>query len=124
MPPFTKTERLCSKVLIEKLFKTGRSFHCPPFKIVWLQVSESVAPAQLVISVPKRLFKKAVDRNRIKRMTREAYRNYKQQLYNAIDEKNVHLMITYTAKTIVDYKETEEKIKSGLQRLIIEINQK
>ena len=111
MLTFTKTERLCSKVLIEKLFKTGSAFHCSPFKIVWLRVSESAAPVQLVISVPKRLFKKAVDRNRIKRMTREAYRNNKTLFYDSLQDKKIHLMIIYTNKGLDEFKVIEEKIK-------------
>ena len=123
MQTFSKAERLCSSVLIENLFKSGISYHLSPFKFVWLEASENNVPVKTVIRVPKRLFKKAVDRNRLKRMIREAYRKNKNSLYDSLLEKKIHLMIVFTAKSIIEYKDIEEKIIEGLQRLVKEINQ-
>ena len=123
MQTFSKAERLCSNILIENLFKSGTSFNTFPFKFVWITASESDVPVKIVISVPKRLFKKAVHRNRLKRMTREAYRKNKNHLYDSLADKKIHLMIIFTGKTIVGYKEIEETIVNGLQRLVKEINQ-
>ena len=122
MQTFTKAERLSSKVEIDKLLETGKSFNCGFFKIIWKETKEGNAPAQIVISVPKRLFKKAVDRNRLKRMTREAYRKNKNILYNDLKNKKVLLMFIYKVKTIVEYKELEEKIIVALQQLSEKIN--
>jgi ribonuclease P protein component len=122
MQTFTKAERLCSKILIDKLIETGKSFNIPPFRSIWIEVSESSVPVQFVISVPKRNFKKAVDRNRLKRQTREAYRKNKKLLYDHLDDKKVLLMLIYTAKTMIEYKELEEKIIMILQRLIENVN--
>ena len=122
MQTFTKAERLCSKILIDKLIETGKSFNISPFRSIWLEVSESSVPVQFVISVPKRNFKKAVDRNRLKRQTREAYRKNKKLLYDHLDDKKVLLMLIYTAKTMIEYKELEEKIIMILQRLIENVN--
>lgn len=123
MQTYSKAERLCSSILIENLFKSGSSFHKPPFKFVWLENSESNVPVKTVISVPKRLFKKAVERNRLKRMIREAYRKNKASLYDSLLENKIHLMIIFTGKSIIKYKDIEEKIIEGLQRLVKEINQ-
>lgn len=123
MQTFSKAERLCSKILIENLFKNGRLFNSSPFKFVWLTAPESNVPVKTVMSVPKRLFKRSVDRNRLKRRMREAYRKNKNHLYDSLVEKKIHLMIIFTGKKIVEYIEIEEKIIEGIQRLVKEINQ-
>ncbi|MCE9537615.1 MAG: ribonuclease P protein component [Bacteroidetes bacterium] len=122
MQTFTKAERLSSKIEIENLFGTGKSFNSAPFKVIWLKKSDGTAPAKIVISIPKRLFKRAVDRNRLKRLTREAYRKNKHLLYDNIENEKIHLMFIFTSKTIIEYKEMEEKVISILQRLIKTIN--
>ncbi|MGQ0828915.1 MAG: ribonuclease P protein component [Bacteroidota bacterium] len=122
MQTFTKAERLYSKVLIDKLIENGNSFQSFPFKIIWLEVQENLAPAQIVISVPKRSFKRSVDRNKLKRRTREAYRKNKMALYDHLNNKRIILMFIYIAKTILDYKEIEEKVVLGLEQLNKKIN--
>ena len=69
---FPKEEHLCRKKLIEELFgKQGSSFGVYPLRIVWLKSeAPSAAPPQVLISVSKRTFKRAVDRNRLKRLIR------------------------------------------------------
>ena len=124
MQTFTKAERLCSKVLIDKLVEKGNSFQSFPFKITWLETQEIIMPAQIMISVPKRIFKRAVDRNKLKRRTREAYRKNKMILYDHLNNKKILFMLIYTAKTIADYKEIEEKLIIGLQQLEKKINSK
>lgn len=76
---FPKSQRLCSRYLIDKLFEPGssKSLVAYPLRIVFLTENASTAltqETQLLISVPKRCFKHAVDRNRVKRQVREAYR--------------------------------------------------
>ena len=126
MQTFSKAERLCSKVLIDKLVETGRSFHSFPFKIIWLETQESnvTVPVQLVISVPKRIFKKAVHRNLLKRRTREAYRKNKMIIYEYLNNKKILLMLVYTAKTMLTYAELEKKIIEASGHLIKELNHK
>lgn len=77
---FPKSHRLCSKYLIDKLFEPGcsKSFSAFPLRLIIRTVEEE--NTQLLISVPKRYFKHAVDRNRVKRQIREAYRNNSQLL--------------------------------------------
>ena len=76
----TKEERLTSKVLIEKLFRQGKSIFSFPIKLVYLPLDEGQddAPAYLFgVTVPKRLHRKAHERNLLKRRIREAYRKNK-----------------------------------------------
>jgi ribonuclease P protein component len=74
MHTFKKEERLCSTKLLDKLFHSGSSFLLYPFRFTWMPIDEQEAPVQVVIQVSKRRYKRAVDRNLIKRRIREAYR--------------------------------------------------
>lgn len=118
---FRKEERLCSIKLIEELYEQGSSFVLYPFRFVYKEVISEAAPVQLVISVPKRKFKKAVDRNRIKRQIREIYRHQKVNLlYPSLVQKNksLHLLIIYTGNEIITTSKIEKKLNLGLERLI------
>ena len=121
MHTFKKEERLCSKKLIEELFHNGSSFLLYPFRIVWLaNALPAEVPVQVVINVPKRRFKKAVDRNLIKRRIREAYRlNKSSELYNYLALQNTQLLlaIQYVGKDIVGYELIERKLKLVLVQL-------
>ena len=90
-PVFSKRERIVSRKLIEQLFSKGSSFSVSafPLRIVVLE-TERVAddiPVQVLISVSKRHFKHAVDRNRVKRQVREAYRHHKQILTEKVQQE-------------------------------------
>jgi ribonuclease P protein component len=117
---FRKNERLCKKILITNLFIQGKSFTVYPFRVTWqITAIPSDYPAQLLISVPKSLMRKAYARNRIKRRMRESFRKNKQVLYEYLNEKQVKMVfcITYTAKEILPYQLLQEKIIVLLQRL-------
>ena len=77
-------------------------------------------PAQVGVSVPKRNFKKAVDRNRIKRLLRETYRKQKQVVYNTIDKPYVY-MISYIGKEKCTYDEIELKMNQLLKAFVAQI---
>ncbi|HSH66258.1 MAG TPA: ribonuclease P protein component [Bacteroidia bacterium] len=121
MQTFSKDERLCSKPLIDQLVQKGNSFNGFPFKVTWLEIQQSTSPVKILISVPKRKFKKAVDRNRIKRLIREAYRKNKHLLIDRLGTRKVVVLLIYTSKTIADYVTVEEKINQALVRLGNEI---
>jgi ribonuclease P protein component len=117
---FGKDERLHKKILIKKLFSEGVSFYTYPFRVTSLITDHSDAPpVQILISIPKHSFKKAVDRNLLKRRIREAYRKNKETMWQSFQEKNINMLVcfTYTAKTILLYKAIEDKIIILLQRL-------
>lgn len=120
---FKKTERLSGKKKIENLFFNGRTFFIHPFKIVWIENEILEIPAvKILISVSKRNFKKAVDRNKIKRRIREAYRKNKIPLIQFIESKNKSIIfsIIYVSKEICPYHEIENKIKIVLKKMIAE----
>ena len=119
---FAKEERLHEKRLIGRLFKSGKSFFVFPFKVYYTVLEEKLPfPAKVLVSVPKRNFKKATDRNHIKRLVREAYRRNKTVLCPGESDKNCKktylIGLIYTPKVQMDYKETERKIILILQQL-------
>lgn len=71
---FPKAEKLCSRTQTEQLFAERRSVFLYPFKVLFLPTSAEQHFPKVLISVPKRRFRRAVDRNRIKRLIREVYR--------------------------------------------------
>ena len=102
--PFSKAERLKSRKLIAALFKGGHSYLAYPFRVVWLPLPDVIDtgfPAQVAIAAPKRTFKTAVARNRIKRLVRESYRLQKNDFYTKLRTENhrIGLLLMYVAKT-------------------------
>jgi len=115
-----KQERLKSRKLIEKLFTDGKSVKNFPLRMVFLQVQHtSTFPIQTAFSVPKRNFKRAVDRNRIKRLLRETYRLQKEIVYSKIDKPTI-CMISYIGKDEMPFDQLFLKMTNLLQLLIKE----
>lgn len=126
---FGKEERLCSKAMIDDLFAHGQSFFVYPFKVVFStipveQPQLNPYPARVLFSVPKRRFKLAVDRNKLKRLLREGYRREKYLLYQVltVEAKQTNLAFVYTGKQILSAHEIRKKIKMVIQRLTLDIN--
>jgi ribonuclease P protein component len=123
MQTFTKSERLCSKAIIDDVFGSGKTIVGSSFKLIWKKGEDlKGVPVQILISVPKRNFKKAVDRNKIKRRIREIYRKNKEIIYQQPKSGTYYLMLIYTGRNIIEYKDAEVKIIKLMQRLIPEIN--
>lgn len=115
---FPKSERLSSKKIIDALFTEGASFYFYPFSIRLLPITNQATSHQFMVSVSKRNFKRAVDRNRIKRLVREAYRLNKYK----IEESNIGshcfaIAYIYTAKEIHPYGFIESKLTASIERL-------
>lgn len=119
-----KAERLCSKIQIEKLFAGGaKSFSVYPLRVVFMpteKMEDADALASILISVPKKRFKRAVKRNRVKRQIREAYRKNKHELLHFLDEKTEGMAIAfiYLSDELVLTDEIERKMKVLLARII------
>ena len=121
MNTFTKEERLCSKKLIDLLFKNGSSFLLYPFRVSYLLADQpSRYPCQVLINVSKKRYKRAVDRNLIKRRTREAYRLIKGTLlYPELQDQNQLLLLSiqFVGKSIYDFGMFEKKMAGLIKRL-------
>lgn len=114
---FPKEERLHSKKLITELFSKGSSFNLYPLRFVFIRHAvPTTTPPQVLVSVSKKYFKRAVDRNRLKRQLREAYRTHKHLLV-AENLYPVQLMgILYIGKEKSDFSLIRKKLISGLER--------
>ncbi|SFA40626.1 ribonuclease P protein component [Pedobacter suwonensis] len=120
MYTFRKEERLCSRKYLDLLFKNGSSFLLYPFRISYLFVDVVTdVQAQVVINVPKRRYKRAVDRNLLKRRIREAYRLNKQdQLYISLpaDRGLLLFSIQFVGKDKYEFAFIEKKLIATFKR--------
>lgn len=121
-PTFRKQERIVSGRLIETLFGKGssQSLAAYPLRAVYMQTEhqEGHAPVQILISVPKKRFKHAVDRNRVKRQVREAYRRNKQLLSDSVVEgKELLIAFIWLSDRHCPTEEVEKRVVSILQRI-------
>jgi ribonuclease P protein component len=123
MGKFRKSERLCSRKSIGKLFSSGNSLYHYPFRLVWLEPENAGPfPARLAISVPARRIRKAATRNRIKRLIRESYRTNKTALYEYLDlqNKKTDIMLIYISGTVYDYDFINIRLTEFIRKLIQE----
>jgi ribonuclease P protein component len=118
---FKKEERLSGLKTFEMLMKHGEEFYQFPFRVKWMFTeAEMPFPAQVAFAVPKRTFKRAVIRNRIKRILRESYRRNKSFFYEELQNKNrkLRVMLIFTHKAPLELPESDAKIVLTLQKLI------
>lgn len=117
---FRKHERLCSRKEIERLFENGSSANAFPLKIIFIERNElPEIPAKTLFVVPKRNFRKAHDRNRLRRRMREAFRQNKQGLYESLKKKGKRLSIAllYNTKKETEYAVIEQALNKLLRHL-------
>jgi ribonuclease P protein component len=107
--------------MIETLFRDGKAFSVFPYRVIYMHASLQTDkyPVQAGFSVSSRKFPHAVDRNRIKRLGREAYRTQKQPLYDALRESGIQLAVffIYTDKKIADFDTLSRKFSVILEKL-------
>ena len=121
---FSKHERLTHERLIARTFSEGKSIKRFPFILIYSEARlRDVVPAQVMMSVGKRRFKRAVDRNRIKRLMREAWRLNKSSFLDPIAKQNkqMTIILLYVGNKIVTFDETDSKIKELALRFEKEI---
>lgn len=131
---FCKSERLNSKLIIDKLFAGGNSSNAVfPLRVVYMPIPKEEAPncmdgvpASVLISVPKKRFHHAVDRNRMKRLVREAYRLNKGILWDALEGKDFKMAIAFVCITdnMPNYKQVNKAVVKALVRISEKIEEK
>lgn len=121
MNDLSKAERLHSRATIEKLFSGGsaRSFSIYPLRVVYMPVDSQEPAASMLISVPKKRFKRAVKRNLVKRQVREAYRLNKSLLSEPLSAtgSGVRLAFIYISDELVPTAEIHTKVRTLLSRI-------
>jgi ribonuclease P protein component len=124
---FGKTEKLCSRKIIDRLFDQGEAFMAFPLRVQFMpaDLPEEV-PLQSMFSVSKRRFKRAVKRNLLKRRMREAYRLNKQPLLDFLKENELQWAVAFlfVSKEELDYHIIEKAMKKAVGRLIDELNER
>lgn len=127
---FGKNERLKSRKQIEKLFAEGKSFVVNPFRVYYLfnkkgNLQSSIFNLQFGVGVSAKNFKKAVDRNRIKRLTREAWRLQNETLKKRLitEGRQLNIFFIYTGKELPVYLTVKDKVALALKKLIETINE-
>ncbi|PWS29605.1 ribonuclease P protein component [Pedobacter yonginense] len=120
MYTFRKEERLCSRKHLDLLFKNGSSFLLYPFRVSYLFIDETAdVQAQVVINVPKKRYKRAVDRNLLKRRIREAYRlNKQEKFYSQLPAGKGLLLfsIQFVGKEKYDFEFIQKKLIATFKR--------
>jgi ribonuclease P protein component len=115
---FPKAERLSSKKIIQELFDKGSSLYLYPFRLLYLHTEPPPSFPQVLFTVPKRQFKKAVTRNLIRRRLREAYRLNKAAVFLHPEKKiPAFVAIIYIAKEEIPFDLIEKKLILALKRL-------
>lgn len=120
----SKEERICSKKLINELFTgNGRSMTAFPLRVVFMKrtIVDDQPRAAMLVSVPKRYFKHAVDRNRVKRQVREAFRRNKSIItQNLIDD---HEAVAMAFVWLTDEKFPSSEVENRMVRLLTRISE-
>ncbi len=117
---FGKAERLCGELRINKLFEQGKSFFVYPLRICWLLVPPAKGAAvQVMVSVPKKKIRKAVQRNRTRRLIKETYRLSKNDLPDEVQEKDGQLLLAFIwmSEQVPEFKDLETKMQEALRQL-------
>ncbi len=121
-----KTEKLCSRTAIDRLFAEGSAFIVYPLRVVYRIDDTRVAPPCFFINIPKRNFKRAVKRVYLRRRVREAYRLHKEIVTKPLlaQEKSLHLAFLYLDKSLSDFHLIEQKMIEVLYKLAQQIESK
>jgi len=129
---YKKTDKLKSRKQTQHLFSTGQAINVFPIRLIYtIEPIESTAAnlsltsvLQAGVGAPSRTFRKAVQRNRVKRLLREAYRLEKPNFISqaALDNKRVNLFFLYTDALVITQLEIQAKVKEALAILVTKLN--
>ena len=117
---FSKSEHLCGEKKTARLFTKGKAFIVYPLRIVYILLpEEDEFPAKVMVGVPKKRFKRAVKRNRLKRLIRESYRLNKHALRDILTEKKLqlHVSFQYISDEELKFDYIEKRMKTALDKL-------
>jgi ribonuclease P protein component len=119
-----KADRLKSRKQIDLLFGSGKKLNVFPYRLIY-RMEPGTGEIKAGFTVSSKNFPRAVDRNRIKRLTRESYRLQKNELESGIlkNKSLLHLFFIYTAKEILPYAEISTRLKQVLDKLILAIHE-
>lgn len=113
MNSFPKIEKLCREADIESLYASGKRFTCWPLRITYITKESSLSAPQVLIWAPKSLFKHAVDRNRLRRLMREAWRLNK----GPLSEAHMLIAFNYIDKELQPYEVVERAMIKAVDKL-------
>lgn len=111
---FPKRMRVCSPLEVGRIFNQGKSIQVPYLRVIYLEKTDQTEH-RVVVSVPKRLFKRAVKRNLLKRRIREAFRLSNTSLQEGVVAKDI--LWVYTSKEIVSYERIRQSVQAALEQL-------
>lgn len=120
---FRKHERLIGRDRVKAVATRGRAVHETPFRLVGLLMPlDTVAPAQVAFAVPKRNLRKAVQRNRTRRLMREAYRLNKERWYERLRTAGLQCawLFVFQGSAVPGWAETHEKITRAMDRWLLQ----
>ena len=122
MEDFPKYEHICRETEIQSLFENGAGFSCYPYKVVYLfkPVGDKPVTCRLLLSVSKKRFHHAIQRNRVKRLIRESWRKNKSKLYEICyrDTISLDVALVYNATVIHSYETMFDKTRKAIEELI------
>ncbi len=121
---FPKREHLYGDTTVDRLHKKGKSFLAFPVKVTYL-ITTDEQPVRCMMVAPKKRFKHAVDRNRVKRQLREVYRHHKQELidWSIATGKQVHIAMVCVSDKLLPQRVMERKVSSALTKIAERLNE-
>lgn len=120
---FRKHERLCARTTIQRLMREGRAVNEAPLRLIgMIAPTGSPAPARIAFAVPRRHLPRAVDRNRVRRMLREAYRLNKHRWYDRLGDAGVQCawLVVFQGRTVPTYALLQGRITRAIDRWLLE----